>query len=221
MTRLLWPDLEPEAVESGWLAEVPEKVTTAEVLDALARRHASGDWGGMPGRWAFLREVIAETGQWGSQQRFDAVAVGLVPRVEFAWVVYEVKVSRGDWLRELRPVVEVRDANGYRLSRRRIRLMDVGDDARYDVRVEPKWARAVAVANEMWFAAPPRVILPTEVPEGCGLLEVRPWGAGRQMRTRVVVQAPRRKIEARGPEVWAAVLRRGMDSRARQSESPA
>ena len=90
---LLFPDLEPDDVSQGWLVDVPS-VTSGQVLDAVSRRHSMDGWNGRPGRWVFMREVCATTGQWGDQQRFDALAVGLVPSVKYARVVYEVKVSK-------------------------------------------------------------------------------------------------------------------------------
>lgn len=68
---------------------------------------------GCLGAGCFVREVQAATGGYGSVQRFDAVAIGLVPSNKYARVVYEVKISRGDWLRELRPQAEY-ISNGFR-----------------------------------------------------------------------------------------------------------
>lgn len=190
--RVLWPELAPEDVDGGWLADVPQ-VTAPQVLAAIARRHEMNGFNGMPGRWVFVREVVAQTGSYSSEQRFDAVAIGLVPSVHYARVVYEVKVSRGDWLRELRTEIP---------AWREIHLPAAARQA------HRKWDAALAVSTEMWFAAPPRCILPSELPPEAGLVEVRPWGNDRELRARVVRQAPTRETPAPGPGFWAAVLRR-------------
>lgn len=202
--RLLFPDLEPEDVSLGWLVDAPS-VTSSQVLDALSRRHSMAGWNGRPGRWVFLREVCAETGSWGEQQRFDALAVGLVPSVKYARVVYEVKVSRGDWLRELKPKYDVRDLfvdeaaegeehNGHWET---TKVLKPGN----------KWDAALAVSTEFWYAAPPRCILPSELPPEAGLLEVRGWGPNHELRARVVRQAAVRETPVPGASFWSAVLR--------------
>lgn len=217
--RLVWPDLEPEAIAEGFIAEVPEtKIGSAEVLAALAYRHEEFGYNGVPIHWVFATEVQRETGVYSDTQRFDAVAVGLVPSVKYARVVYEVKVSRSDWLREQREIVDVR-YGGHRVSRQtidrslaepedRIGAMERELGPGYAVTVGRKWDAALAMSNEFWFAAPPRCILPSEVPPGAGLIEVRPWGPARELRARVVVKAPVRETDHPGPEFWAAVLRR-------------
>lgn len=212
--RLLWPEVEDHELDAGWhpLAEIPNQtqITASDVLAVLAKRHDEGGWNGMPGRWVFLREVLAHTGGWGEQQRFDALALGLVPSVHYARIVYEVKVSRSDWLRELKPLPPVFEYYG-----RRLNVADSADVARSGeenglTRREraAKWDAAMAVATEFWYAAPVRCILPNELPEGAGLLEVRPWGKSGELRARVAVGAKRLDTQAPGPEFWAAVLRK-------------
>lgn len=212
--RVFWPDLGPADIEAGWqpaLVDLPESRLTAEqVLKALALRHHDERWNGMPGRWVFLTEVQEATGQYGDVQRFDALAVGLVPSVGYARVVYEVKVSRSDWLRELRPQFRVGPRNEVVTGR----FVEQYRGAGYAVSEFNKWDAALRVATEFWYAAPPRCILPSEVPEGCGLVEVRPWGADRELRARVVVKAPKHDTPNPGPEFWSAVIRRA----ARRSE---
>ena len=203
----LWPELEPEAVEQGFLIEPPElRVTAAQVLDALARRHPMDGFNGEPARWVFVREMPEETGRWGEGQRFDAVAVGLVPSVDFARVVYEAKVSRADWLAELRPRIDRREVD---------RWEDDGSESGQfstevlrQARPGNKWDAALALSTEFWFASPPRCILPDELPPEAGLIEVRPWGPSRELRPRVVRQAPIRDTPLPGPGFWAAVIRR-------------
>jgi hypothetical protein len=214
VNRLLWPELEPDAAEQGWLADVP-RATTDDVLGAIARRHPMDGWKG-PGRWVFCREVNEATGLWGQGQRFDAVAVGLVPSVKYARVIYEVKVSRSDWLRELRPLVDVGDRHG-RLSRRLVSAYQTEDglggldklrESGYDVVERRKWDAALALSTEFWIAAPPHVVQVDELPPEAGLVEVRPWGPSRELRPRVIRPAPVRETPHPGHEFWAAVLRR-------------
>ena len=77
-------------------------MTSAEVVEALRRRH------GHPGySWAFFAEVRCGTGWVGRgvrnpEQRIDAWAISLWPSRGVGPVAYEVKVSRADWLRELK-----------------------------------------------------------------------------------------------------------------------
>lgn len=219
--RLLFPDVDEAEVEAGWqpLAEIPRGggITASDVLDVLAKRHDEGGWNGYPGRWVFLRELQAATGGYGESQRFDAVALGLVPSNNYARIVYEVKVSRADWLRELKPRILMRYDGGLRVSpdvaREAMRLKD--DEALdrllgagYTIEEQAKWAAAMAVATEFWYAAPVRTILPAELPDGAGLLEVRPWGRGAELRGRVVVHARRLEGADPGVDFWASVLRK-------------
>jgi len=211
MSGLLWPELGPEEVESGWLPDLP-KVTSSQVLDALARRHPMDGYDEEPARWVFAREIIAQTGMYADAQRFDALAVGLVPSVKYARVVYEVKVSRADWLRELRPITDVHDANGYRLSshigKDAAIVQELRDDPRWRITERRKWDAALAVSTEFWVAAPPRCVQLDELPPEAGYIEVRPFGKSGELRAKVVRTAPVRPTSNPGPEFWAAVLRR-------------
>jgi hypothetical protein len=208
MNRLLFPDLAPGEVADGWLPDLPQ-LTSAQVLDALAKRHPMDGIHGMPGRWVFLREVQASTGLYGDVQRFDALAVGLVPSVKYARVVYEVKVSRADWLRELRPVADVRDRFG-RVGGMRAAAIATNQALlpEYAVEYRRKWDSALAVSTELWFAAPPRCILADELPPEAGLVEVRLWGVQREPRARVVRPAVVRKTPTPDEGFWASALRR-------------
>lgn len=215
--RLLWPDVDAEELQAGWhpLVDVPRQTsfTASDVLNVLARRHDEGGWNGRPGRWVFLREVPAATGSYGDAQRFDGLALGLVPSNDYGRLVYEVKVSRADWLRELRPR-QVLSYNGRRVGGyagrqaassepERERLWAAG----YRIEEQAKWAAAMEIATEFWYAAPVRTILPAELPDGAGLLEVRPWGRQGELRARVVVKAKRLDPPPPGPEFWASALR--------------
>jgi hypothetical protein len=220
-SRLLWPELEADAEASGWRADTfLPTLTSGQVLDAVSRRHPMDGFGGMPGRWVFCREVQAATGSYSDNQRFDAVAIGLVPSTKYARVVYEVKISRADWLRELRPLAEVR-YGGHRMSRKSVAAysgeqgLDELRTAGYQVAEQHKWDAALAVSTEYWVAAPPRCVQVSELPPEAGLLEVRAWGKAREMRARIVRPAPVRDTPVPDPGFWAAVLRRAAERRQR------
>lgn len=217
--RLLFPDIDEMELTEGWhpLVDIPKGggITANDVLGVLAKRHEEGGWNGRPGRWVFLREVQAATGSYSDVQRFDALAIGLVPSNKYARIVYEVKVSRADWLRELKPKQYLRDPLG-RLSLRRA-LDDAGRakmvELGFTIEEQAKWASALEIATEFWYAAPVRCILPNELPQGAGLLEVRPWGRAGELRARVVVQARKLDTPNPGPEFWASALRCVADRR--------
>jgi hypothetical protein len=65
----------------------------ASIFDLLRRRHP-------PGEWAFMEEVAPATG--GGTRYADAIAVNLWRSRGHAIHGFEVKVSRSDWLRELK-----------------------------------------------------------------------------------------------------------------------
>ena len=208
---LLFPDLEPEAIAEGWLPEVPP-MTSYQILDALASRHPMDGYNG-PGRWVYVREVMETTGAYADCQRFDAVAIGLVPSVKYARVIYEVKVSRADWLRELKPKLRLRRPDGgwepiasheqgQRLIASRVsRWWDGAAIEEY-----AKWDAAVSLSTEFWIAAPPRVVQIHELPPEAGLVEIRPYGEG--LRPKVVRPAPVRDTANPDAGFWASVLRR-------------
>lgn len=81
--------------------------TTQGILRTLAKRHS------VP-QWAFVPEVRLGPGGWlkyyvdghpkpiRAEQRIDAVAIHCYPSKKFIRVGYEIKVSRGDFLKELK-----------------------------------------------------------------------------------------------------------------------
>lgn len=77
------------------LDEVPGMVDTRAIMAALRDRHQ--------GEWAFFAELRIGTGYGkDAEQRLDAWAMNLWPSSSFRRVTYEIKISRGDFLRELR-----------------------------------------------------------------------------------------------------------------------
>ena len=80
-------------------------LTEADMLAMLRKRHAKSGNGGS-GEWAFLTHVRNHAGHAGteagkSSRVFDAVALHLYRSSGLAMHIFEVKVSRSDWLREL------------------------------------------------------------------------------------------------------------------------
>lgn len=133
------------------------KLTTRQVLDALATRY-------LPHEWIYIEQMRAATGfgvpAWDGEayrtgrgeeaieQTLDAWAMQLwSPREIHA---FEVKVSRSDFLRELKDPT--------------------------------KRAFGQLVSTHFYFIAPVKLIGPGELPPDCGLLEV--YGDGR-IRTRI------------------------------------
>lgn len=76
------------------------KATEAELLRLLDRKHAKQGNGGS-GEYAFLTHVRNDGG-FSATRTFDGVAVSLWPSRGYAIDVFEVKVSRSDWMRELK-----------------------------------------------------------------------------------------------------------------------
>lgn len=82
--------------------------TEAEMLDLLERMLAKPGNGGS-GEYAFLRQVRNAAG-FNANRTFDGVALGLWPSRGHDLHVYEVKVSRSDWKRELADPRKAEDA---------------------------------------------------------------------------------------------------------------
>lgn len=89
------------------LFETPQRSTMTErdVIDALAARY--GQRSGNGPKWAFVPHVRNGAG-WGGATGYgglrtcDALALSLYVSTGFALIGHEVKVSRSDWLRELK-----------------------------------------------------------------------------------------------------------------------
>jgi hypothetical protein len=91
--------------------------------------------------WLFFRELRVGTGRRnGAAQRLDAFALNCLPHLAMKRVCYEVKISRADFLLELRHPLK-----------RRIGM-------RY--------------SNEFYFLTPAGLVMPSEIPVDCGLVEV-------------------------------------------------
>lgn len=71
-------------------------MTSGQIKTALALKHP-------PGKWAFIPEMPFSTGFGkGSDNRIDGFAIGLWPSEGFKRHAFEIKVSRSDFLREMK-----------------------------------------------------------------------------------------------------------------------
>ncbi|WP_062105225.1 hypothetical protein [Bacillus niameyensis] len=83
------------------------------IVSALAKRHGATDVNTAGKEWAFFEELRAGTGYrtfdykkgkvkpFNPEQRFDAWAINLYPSKQHERIVYEIKVSRSDFLSEI------------------------------------------------------------------------------------------------------------------------
>jgi hypothetical protein len=76
-------------------------VNEAEVFEALRNRYPSPEW-------ALLAQVANRTGAYRTRYA-DAVAVGLWPSRGFVLHGFEIKATRGDWIREMRNPAKAED----------------------------------------------------------------------------------------------------------------
>lgn len=108
-------------------------LTEATVLQLLRERHTAVGNGGA-GEHAFLAHVRNAAG-FDANRTFDAVAVNLWPSRGLSIHVYEVKVSRSDWKRELAKPAKAEDAcrNRRPLLHRRPRRVREGRRTTADV----------------------------------------------------------------------------------------
>lgn len=84
------------------------KLTEAQVVQLLRERCTDHGNGGA-GRYAFLPQVRNAAG-FDATRTFDAVAVDLWPSRGLTVDIFEIKVSRSDWQRELRKPDKAEDA---------------------------------------------------------------------------------------------------------------
>lgn len=151
-----------------------------EVLAALTAHH-NPDKG-----WVTVPEVTVSAG-WGDKrlwpehlrsrvaQRLDLFVMGTWASNRYEQIVYEVKTSRSDFLRELRQPAK----------------REVG----------------MALSHRFFFATPPGLCDPGEIPDGCGLVEVVDG------RVRVRRRAPRRPDPLLPVPFVASVLRTAASQR--------
>lgn len=79
------------------LLKKDEKLTTPQLLEKLRQKYI-----GQSGQWAFITQVRNGTG-WNSVTRTaDAMAMGMWPSTGLKLIGFELKVSRSDWLHEVK-----------------------------------------------------------------------------------------------------------------------
>lgn len=81
-------------------------MTSAEIVAALAKRHPAP-------AWAFLEQVRNGTGWARSARTADALAMSTWPSRGLELHGFEVKVTRGDWIRELREPAKAEEILSY------------------------------------------------------------------------------------------------------------
>lgn len=128
-----------------YIAKSPAKkpaMSAKEVVEHLARSYAAP-------KWAFFAELRVGTGYiqalddiW--EQRFDAWAIALWPSKKFLRIAFEVKVTRSDFLSEIKN--------------------------------PQKRQAAMALSNQFYFVTPQGLIKKEEIPDDCGLIEIKPTG---------------------------------------------
>ena len=161
-------------------------MSAAEVVAALREYHRPR---GLAADSIGFAELQVGTGytRVGQHRIFDFWVMHCWPSEGHARTVYEIKVSRSDFLREIAKPVKRR--------------------------------KALMFSNYFYFATPPGLIRPDELPVECGLYEIQeqppkgvvrwPTGIGYPKR---IVEAPRRDSM---PPTWnfvAALLRRIADA---------
>lgn len=151
------------------------RMSATTILDALVALYASkvqsqGEWLLLPELRFWVGLTYSMNVPYSMDRRIDLWAMNLLPskRVRTA---YEIKVSRSDFLQELRH--------------------------------PEKRAPALHVSDQFYFATPPGLVRPGELPEECGLIEVLPCG-----KARYKVRAPRRKVGLPPWEFVSSVARR-------------
>ena len=90
--------LQATAVSALPCESKPDRLGSAALLDIVERSlHASRS------EWLFLRELRVGTGRHnGNAQRLDAFALNTLPHTAMKRVGYEIKISRADFLTELK-----------------------------------------------------------------------------------------------------------------------
>ena len=136
-------------------------VTATDIVRRLQERYPAPAWAS----FVELRDAAG----FAARRSCDFFAMHTWPSKGFMRVAGEVKVSRGDFFRELNN--------------------------------PEKRAAFEEVSHEFYFAAPSKLIKPSELPEGVGLLEVT------EKSMRATVRAPQRKPVAPDVDMVAVMLK--------------
>lgn len=96
-----WPDPEPERSEPQrrTIAQIQAEGITSDVIKRLLRQRHADTY-----QWAFFDEFTPGIGYGtvGVSTRLDAWAMNVWPSGGYTTIAYEIKVSRGDFLREMK-----------------------------------------------------------------------------------------------------------------------
>lgn len=150
-------------------------MSAREVTDHLRASYSPGGRAG--NEWAFFDELRVGTGyKWGSkgfnpEQRLDAFAINLWPSKDFLRIAFEVKVTRSDFLGEIKK--------------------------------PEKRATGLMLSNQFYFVTPLGLVSKDEIPEECGLIEIKEDGS-----RKFTVKAPRRDAPDPPLQFLAAIARR-------------
>ncbi len=168
-----------EAIRPDDMVPKHKGVSVADIHRVLRKRYA-------PLEWVYLEEVRLGTGYENfflpghhttikSEQRIDGLALNCYKSKNYRRIAIEVKISRGDFLKE--------------------------------VQNPDKRVGAMMLSNQFYFAAPEGLIKPNELPEDCGLIEVR--GDFQAIK----VQAAWHEASSWHPATVASVLRSAVRQR--------
>ncbi len=136
-------------------------MTSAEILAGLEHRHREP-------KWLTLRELPNSTGG-RFDRRVDLFAIAAWPSGGFETISYEVKISRSDFLRDIKQPMKQRRGRLY--------------------------------SSQFYFATPPGLIKPNEIPDWAGLIEINApeptpvladagWISHFTPASRIIVSAP-------------------------------
>jgi hypothetical protein len=166
------------------------------IQQALRRRHPAP-------AWAYFAELRTHTGFMGETRYLDGFAMGCWESTKLKRVGYEIKVSRSDWLQELKN--PIKRQQGYFLTHEFWFAVAPGVVAKWDT---PKYPRADNVPCPDWDG-PKAYDL-----QGCGVLEVQFDGSCKVLR-----KAHGRKAWPL-PEPFIASLLRRVDEDSEEGEKP-
>lgn len=164
---------------------VPPVVSTEQILEALRRKHMDIEFR-FQRPWFFIDELRLDTGFAGDSRRGGQRAKQR-----------QLHDSKGQprFDEQGRPMMKLVHGNATRLDAFACHLWRSGDFERiaYEIKVsrsdflneiQKPWKRepGMAVSHRFYYVTPPGLLQPSEVPEGCGLMEVHPSG---HVKTRV------------------------------------
>lgn len=160
------------------------QMNARDVMKALQRRH--GRSGMQAHEWAFVPEIRISPLRTSLDRQVARTAARR--GAETDWTPLDVNERRIDaWAMHVRK----QHCVAYEVKVTRADFLRELEDP-------TKRAAAMLLSNEFFFATPPGLISPDELPEDCGLMEasiVKRNGFTAGTRTRTIVQAPWREID--------------------------